>query len=132
MINFPNSILEDGKEILLGFSIDLSKNSPTILKALNIVKSFRSKKAVNNVSLEVKQGEIIGLLGPNGAGKSTFLKILSGDLEPNSGSVNIEPGKRLSVLEQNHNIYDNHSVLDTVLMGNKKLIEIKNKMEVLY
>ena len=68
----------------------------------------------------------------NGSGKSTFLKVLSGKLNPNSGIVSIEPGKRMSVLEQNHSAYDDFQVLQSTLMGNKELYDIKNEMDQLY
>ena len=103
-----------------------------MLKVSNLSLQFGKRVLFDEVNITFTPGNCYGIIGANGAGKSTFLKILSGDLEPNSGSVNIEPGKRLSVLEQNHNIYDNHSVLDAVLMGNKKLFDIKKKMEELY
>ena len=103
-----------------------------MLTVSNLSLQFGKRVLFDEVNITFTPGNCYGIIGANGAGKSTFLKILSGDLEPNSGSVNIEPGKRLSVLEQNHNIYDNHSVLDTVLMGNKKLFDIKKKMEELY
>ena len=98
----------------------------------NLSLQFGKRVLFDDVNITFTPGNCYGIIGANGAGKSTFLKILSGDLEPNSGSINIEPGKRLSVLEQNHNIYNNHLVLDTVLMGNKKLFDIKKKMEELY
>ena len=103
-----------------------------MLTVSNLSLQFGKKVLFDEVNITFNPGNCYGIIGANGAGKSTFLKILSGDLEPNSGSVNVEPGKRLSVLEQNHNIYDDHKVIDTVLIGNKKLFEIKNKMEELY
>jgi len=103
-----------------------------MLTVSNLSVQFGKRVLFDEVNLTFNPGNCYGIIGANGAGKSTFLKILSGDLEPNSGSVNVEPGKRISVLEQNHNIYDNHKVIDTVLIGNKKLFDIKNKMEELY
>ena len=103
-----------------------------MLTVSNLSLQFGKRVLFDGVNITFTPGNCYGIIGANGSGKSTFLKILSGDLEPNSGSVNIEPGKRLSVLEQNHNIYDNYRVLDTVLMGNKKLFDIKNRMEELY
>ena len=103
-----------------------------MLTVSNLSLQFGKRVLFDEVNITFNPGNCYGIIGANGAGKSTFLKILSGDLEPNSGSVNVEPGKRLSVLEQNHNIYDDHKVIDTVLIGNKKLFEIKNKMEELY
>src|SRR5699024_8462650 len=73
-----------------------------------------------------------GIIGANGAGKSTFLKILAGEQEPTSGQVILEAGKRMSVLEQNHNLYDEYPVLETVLRGNKPLFEIKSEIDALY
>jgi len=103
-----------------------------MLTVSNLSLQFGKRVLFDEVNLTFNPGNCYGIIGANGAGKSTFLKILSGDLEPNSGSVNVEPGKRVSVLEQNHNIYDNHKVIDTVLIGNKKLFEVKKKMEDLY
>ena len=91
-----------------------------------ISKSFPGVQALQDVDFEVSRGEIHGLVGENGAGKSTFLKILSGKQEPTSGQVHLEPGKRMSVLEQNHNLYDDYPVLETVLRGNKPLFKIKS------
>ena len=84
---------------------------------------------INSCSINVERGEIVAILGPNGAGKSTFLKILAGKMDPTSGSVSLESGKRMSVLEQNHYAYDDFPVLETVLRGNKKLFEIKHEMD---
>jgi ATPase subunit of ABC transporter with duplicated ATPase domains len=67
------------------------------------------------------------VIGANGAGKSTFLKIISGDIDPTSGNIHLEPGKRMSVLNQNHNMFDEHTVLETVMMGNKILFAVKKK-----
>jgi len=103
-----------------------------MLTVSNLSLQFGKRVLFDEVNITFNPGNCYGIIGANGAGKSTFLKILSGDLEPNSGSVNVEPGKRVSVLEQNHNIYDNHKVIDTVLIGNKKLFEVKKKMEDLY
>jgi ATPase subunit of ABC transporter with duplicated ATPase domains len=66
-----------------------------------------------------------GVIGANGAGKSTFLKIISGEMDPNSGHVHLETGKRMSVLSQNHNMFDEHTVLKPLIMGNKTLYSIK-------
>ena len=77
-------------------------------------------------------GNCYGIIGANGAGKSTFLKVLSGQLDPNSGHVHLESGKRMSVLEQNHFAYDEQQVLQSVIMGNKPLYAIKKEMDDLY
>ncbi|WOC52595.1 hypothetical protein BPO_1948 [Bergeyella porcorum] len=78
------------------------------------------------------KGNCYGIIGANGAGKSTFLKILTGKQEPTTGNVSLEPGKRMSVLEQDHFAYDQYTVLETVPRGNKKLFEIKEEMDALY
>ena len=102
------------------------------LRAEHLKKTYRNRCVVNDVSLEVNQGEIIGLLGPNGAGKSTFLKVLSGEVTPSRGNVAFGPGERLSVLKQDHFAYDGFTVLDTVLMGHQPLWETMKEKEALY
>jgi ATPase subunit of ABC transporter with duplicated ATPase domains len=84
------------------------------------------------VNVAFLQGNCYGIIGANGAGKSTFLKFLSKQLEPSSGHVHLEPGKRMSILEQNHNAYDSNTVLETVVKGNKPLFDIKNEIDSLY
>ena len=88
--------------------------------------------ALNGVSLDVPDGQIISLIGANGAGKSTFLKILSGALETTSGDVTITPGQRLSVLEQDHFKYDAYPVMDVVIMGNERLYQIMKEKDAIY
>ena len=78
------------------------------------------------------EGNCYGIIGANGAGKSTFLKVLSGKIDATSGHVHLEPGKRMSILEQNHNAHDEHQVLETVVMGNKPLFDIKTQIDALY
>ena len=85
-----------------------------------------------DVNIKFTRGNIYGVIGANGAGKSTLLRAISGDLEPNKGSVELGPGERLSVLEQDHFKYDNYSVLDTVLMGHEKLWKNMKEREELY
>ena len=103
-----------------------------ILTMKDIDKSFPGVHALDHVNFEVKRGEVHALMGENGAGKSTFLKILSGQLEPTSGDVIITPGQRLSFLQQDHFKYDQYTVLDTVIMGNKRLYEIMKEKEAIY
>lgn len=103
-----------------------------MLSVSNLSVQFGKRVLFDEVNVSFTPGNCYGIIGANGAGKSTFLKILSGKQDANSGSVHLEPGKRLSVLEQNHNAYDSHSVLDTVLRGNQKLYEIKSEMDALY
>ena len=104
----------------------------TMLKVDNINVFYGNIHAVKDVSFEVNEGEIVTLIGANGAGKSTLLKAISGELEPNKGSVELGPGERLSVLEQDHFKYDNYNVLDTVLMGHEPLWKNMKEREELY
>ena len=78
----------------------------------------------DEVNLKFTQGNCYGVIGANGAGKSTFLKILSDDIQPNRGSVSIDPGKRMAVLNQDHQAFDDYQVLDTVTMGHKTMYDM--------
>lgn len=98
----------------------------------NVSVQFGSRVLFENVTLNFVGGNCYGVIGANGAGKSTFLKVLSGELEPNKGEVIIEKNRRMSVLSQNQNAYDDYTVLDTVMWGHKRLMEIKLKREELY
>src|SRR5207253_3694111 len=91
--------------------------------------SYGSQKLFDDVSIKFTPGNCYGLIGANGAGKSTFLKILSGDLDPSSGQVIITPGERMAVLSQNHFAFDEIPVLQTVLMGHKKLWEVMQEKD---
>ncbi|MCX7923985.1 MAG: ATP-binding cassette domain-containing protein [Clostridia bacterium] len=93
---------------------------------------FGGRTLFEDVNIKFTPGNCYGLIGANGAGKSTFLKILSGDIEPSKGDVIIEPGKRMTVLKQNHFEYDEHEVLKTVMMGHSKLFTIMEEKEKLY
>ena len=103
-----------------------------MLTVSNLSVQFGKRVLFDDVNISFTPGNCYGIIGANGAGKSTFLKIISGKQEANSGSVSLEHGKRLSVLEQNHNAYDGDIVLDTVLKGNKVLFDVKTKMDDLY
>ena len=103
-----------------------------MLSVSNLSVQFGKRVLFDEVNVSFTPGNCYGFIGANGAGKSTFLKIISGKQEANSGSVFLEPGKRISVLEQNHNSYDAYTVLDTVLRGNQKLYEVKAEMDALY
>ena len=94
--------------------------------------SYQGAPLFSHVDLQFTRGNCYGIIGANGAGKSTFLKILSGQLEPTSGSVSILPKVRMSVLKQDQNAYDAYTVLDTVIMGNQTLYEIGREMNALY
>lgn len=98
----------------------------------NVTLQYGGRELFKNVSINFTKGNCYGLIGANGAGKSTFLKILSGEIEPNKGYVSITPGERLSVLKQDHFAYDEYDVIRTVLMGNQKLVDIMDEKEELY
>ena len=103
-----------------------------MLTVNNLSVQFGKRILFDEVNTTFTQGNCYGVIGANGSGKSTFLKILAGDIDPTSGRVFLEPGKRMSVLNQNHNIFDEHTVLETVLMGNKVLFAVKSEMDALY
>ena len=103
-----------------------------MLSVSNLSVQFGKRILFDEVNISFTQGNCYGVIGANGAGKSTFLKILSGSVDPTSGHVHLEHGKRMSVLEQNHNAYDESTVLETVVMGNKPLFEIKKEIDALY
>ena len=103
-----------------------------MISANNVSLRFGKKALFEEVNISFTPGNCYGLIGANGAGKSTFLKILSGELEPTSGEVTMDPGERLSVLKQDHFQYDNYNVLDTVIMGNKRLYDIMKEKDAIY
>ena len=103
-----------------------------MLSVSNLSVQFGKRVLFDEVNVTFTQGNCYGIIGANGAGKSTFLKILSGKQEPTSGRVILEPGKRMSVLEHDHYAYDDYTVLDTVIMGNKVLSKVKKEMDDLY
>lgn len=103
-----------------------------MLSVSNLSVQFGKRILFDEVNTTFVQGNCYGVIGANGAGKSTFLKILSGEIDPTSGRVILEPGKRMSVLNQNHNMFDEHTVLETVMMGNKVLFDVKSEMDALY
>jgi ATPase subunit of ABC transporter with duplicated ATPase domains len=104
----------------------------SMLSVSNLSVQFGKRILFDEVNTSFNSGNCYGIIGANGAGKSTFLKIIAGVQEPTSGHVHLEPGKRMSVLEQNHNLYDEHTVLETVIMGNKPLFKIKAEIDALY
>ncbi len=103
-----------------------------MLTVSNLSVQFGKRILFDEVNTTFTQGNCYGIIGANGAGKSTFMKIIAGEMDPTSGRVILEPGKRMSVLNQNHNLFDEHTVLETVLMGNKVLHAIKTEMDALY
>ncbi len=103
-----------------------------MLSVSNLSVQFGKRVLFDEVNTTFNNGNCYGIIGANGAGKSTFLKIIAGQQDPTSGQVHLEPGKRMSVLEQNHNLYDENQVLETVIMGNKPLHKIKTEIDALY
>ncbi|MDC8004916.1 ATP-binding cassette domain-containing protein [Aureisphaera galaxeae] len=103
-----------------------------MLSVSNLSVQFGKRVLFDEVNTQFVQGNCYGIIGANGAGKSTFLKIIAGKQDATSGHVHLEGGKRMSVLEQNHNAYDEYPVLDTVVRGNKELYAIKSQIDALY
>lgn len=103
-----------------------------MLTVNNLSVQFGKRVLFDEVNTTFSHGNIYGVIGANGAGKSTFLKIISGEMDATSGHVHLEPGKRMSVLNQNHNMFDEFTVLETVMMGNKVLYAVKKEMDALY
>lgn len=103
-----------------------------MIQASDITLRLGKHALFEDVNIKFTEGNCYGLIGANGSGKSTFLKILSGKLEPSKGNIIITPGQRLSFLQQDHYKYDEYLVLDTVIMGNKRLYEIMKEKEAIY
>ena len=103
-----------------------------MIQVINVSLAFGNRSLYKEVNLKFSKGNCYGIIGANGAGKSTFLKILTGELEPNTGEVVITPGERMSVLAQNQNAYDDQTILDTVLLGHKRLMEVQKEKDLLY
>ena len=103
-----------------------------MISANNVTLRIGKRALFEDVNIKFTEGNCYGLIGANDAGKSTFLKILSGVIEPSMGDIAITPGQRLSVLEQDHYKYDDYQVLDTVILGNKRLYEIMKEKDAIY
>jgi len=103
-----------------------------MLSVSNLSVQFGKRVLFDEVNVSFTQGNCYGIIGANGAGKSTLLKIIAGQMDPTSGHVHLEPTKRMSILEQNHNSSDEFTVLETVVKGNKPLYEIKKEIDALY
>jgi|TARA_R110000737_G_scaffold350964_1_gene391641 ATPase subunit of ABC transporter with duplicated ATPase domains len=103
-----------------------------MLTVNNLSLQFGKRVLFDDVNLKFIEGNCYGVIGANGAGKSTFLKILTGDQDPTKGGVSLEPGKRMAVLSQNHQEFDEYQVLQTVIMGHKRLFEIMQEKDALY
>ncbi len=103
-----------------------------MLTVSNISLQFGKRVLFDEVNLKFVPGNVYGLIGANGAGKSTFVKILSGELEPTTGVVSMDPGERMSVLNQNQNAFDEYTVLETVMNGNPRLMEVMKEKDAIY
>lgn len=103
-----------------------------MITVTNVSLNFSGQNLFSDVNLKFTPGNCYGVIGANGAGKSTFLKILSGELDSTTGEVSIDPNCRMSVLKQDHFAYDEYTVLDTIIMGNKRLYDIMKEKDVLY
>ena len=103
-----------------------------MLTVSNVSLQFGKRVLFDDVNLKFHGDSCYGMIGANGAGKSTFLKILSGEISPNSGQVSLEPGKRMAVLKQEHTAFNDFQVLDTVLMGYKELYDLMKEKDALY
>lgn len=103
-----------------------------MISATNVSLQFGKRVLFDEVNVNFTPGNCYGIIGANGAGKSTFMKILAGDIDPTKGRVNILPGMRMSVLKQNHFEYNDFTVLDTVMMGNKRLFQLMKEKDAIY
>ena len=103
-----------------------------MITASKISLSYGTQVLFKDVNIKFTPGNCYGIIGANGAGKSTFLKILSGEIEPDSGEVIITPGQRMAVLRQDHFAFNNYSIMDTVIMGYKKLYDVMKEREAIY
>ncbi|MCM3160310.1 MULTISPECIES: ABC-F family ATP-binding cassette domain-containing protein [Bacillaceae] len=103
-----------------------------MIQVTNVSLRFGDRKLFEDVNIKFTPGNCYGLIGANGAGKSTFIKILSGEIEAQSGDVSMAPGERLAVLKQNHFEYEEHEVLKTVIMGHKRLYEVMQEKDAIY
>ena len=103
-----------------------------MITVTNLAIQFGKRVLYKDVNLKFTSGNIYGIIGANGAGKSTLLKAISGELEANKGTIELGPGERLSVLEQDHFKYDNYTVMNTVLMGHQPLWENMQERDALY
>ena len=103
-----------------------------MLSVNDVALQFGKRILFDDVNLKFVKGNCYGVIGANGAGKSTFLKILSGEIESTKGTIEITPGERMAVLSQNHFAFDNYPVMDTVIMGHRRLYDIMNEKNAIY
>ena len=103
-----------------------------MLQVTGVSLQFGQRVLFENVNIKFTKGNCYGIIGANGAGKSTFLKVLTGEIEPNKGEVTVSKNERMSVLQQNQNAYDDKTVRDTVMWGHKRLMELNELRNALY
>ena len=103
-----------------------------MLQVSGVSLQFGSRKLFEDVNIKFTKGNCYGIIGANGAGKSTFLKILSGELEPQKGEVILDKNERMSVLKQDQNAYNDETVVRTVMLGHKRLVDIMDEKDALY
>ena len=103
-----------------------------MLNVNGVTLRFGKRVLFEEVNIKFTKGNCYGIIGANGAGKSTFLKILSGEIEPNKGEVSIDKGERISMLKQDHFAFEGYTVLDTVMMGNSELYKIMKEKDAIY
>ena len=103
-----------------------------MLNASGVTLRFGKRVLFEDVNIKFTKGNCYGIIGANGAGKSTFLKILSGEIEPNKGEVILDKGERLSILKQDHFAYEGYTLIDTVMMGNEELYRIMKEKDSIY
>ena len=103
-----------------------------MIAAHNISLQYGKRVLFDEVNIKFTQGNCYGVIGANGAGKSTFLKILAGEISPNSGSITIDPGKRMAVLSQDHFKFDEETVLNTVMMGHTEMWKVMQAKDAIY
>ena len=126
----PQPLVLIGKLNLLNFAT--SNYRTYMISARNITLSFGKRVLFDEVNISFTKGNCYGIIGANGAGKSTFLKILSGEIEPTKGAVEITPGERMSFLKQNQFEFDEQTVLNTVMQGHKRMWDVMHAKDALY
>ena len=117
---------------MAAFLCVIDRTFAPMIRVNNVTLSFGKRVLFDEVNLTFNKGNCYGVIGANGAGKSTFLKILSGEIEPNKGVIEITPGERMAVLNQNHFAFDENSVLHTVLMGHQKMWKVMQERDTIY
>src|SRR6185312_14774603 len=126
--SYRNTLVANGK-----FRVDSHlQNSGKMIAVSNLSLQYGKRVLFDEVNIKFTPGNCYGVIGANGAGKSTFLKILSGEIDPSTGSVHMTPGERMAVLKQNHFEFDNVQVLQTVIKGHKRLWDVMQAKDAIY